>query len=67
MTSLNWFAHTKGKDFVRMQELPGEPLILLATDNQLADLLQFCTQDLDFSHLSVNPAFNFREPLILET
>ena len=54
MTSLNWFAHTEG-----MQELSGEPLILLATDNQLADLSQFCTQDLDFSHLSVDPTFNF--------
>ena len=59
MTSLNWFAHTEGKDFVRMQALSGEPLILLATDNQLADLSRFCTQDLDFSHLSVDPTFNF--------
>lgn len=59
MTNLNWFAHTEGKDFVRIQELSGEPLILLATDNQLADLSRFCTQDLDFSHLSVDPRFNF--------
>ena len=59
MTTLNWFAHTEGKDFLRMQELSGEPLILLATDNQLADLSRFCTQDLDFSHLSIDPTFNF--------
>lgn len=44
---------------MRMQELSGEPLILLATDNQLADLSRFCTQDLDFSHLSIDPTFNF--------
>lgn len=59
MTTLNWFAHIEGKDFVRMQELSGEPFILLATDNQLADLSRFGTQDLDFSHLSVDPTFNF--------
>lgn len=59
MTSLNWFAHTEGKDFVTMQELSGEPLIMLASDHQLADLSRFCTQDLDFSHISVDPTFNF--------
>ena len=50
--SLNWFAHTDGKDFIRLLELSGEPFILFATDNQLADLSRFCTQDLD-------PTFNF--------
>ena len=67
MTSLNWFAHTEGKDFVRMQELSGEPLILLATYNQLADLSRFCTQDLDFSHLSVDPTFNFGDYSVTPT
>lgn len=42
-----------------MQQLSGESSILLATDYQIADLSRFCTQDLDFSHLSVNPTFNF--------
>ena len=65
MTSLNWFAHTEGKDFVF--ELSGEPLILLATDNQLADLSRFCTQDLDFSHLSVDPTFNFGDSSVTPT
>ena len=46
-----------------MQELSGEPLILLATDNQLADLSRFCTQDLDFGHLSVDPTFNIGDRL----
>ena len=64
---LNWFAHTQGKDFVRMQELSGEPLIFLAKDNQLADLLRFCTQDLDFSHLSVDPTFNFGDLSVTPT
>ncbi|CAB3988141.1 Hypothetical predicted protein [Paramuricea clavata] len=38
MTALNWYAKTDGKNFVRMQEISDEPLIMIATDNQLDDL-----------------------------
>lgn len=58
-TTFNWYAKTDGKNFVRMQELSGEPLIVLATDKQLADLSRFCMSHLDFTYLSVDPTFNF--------
>lgn len=58
-TTFNWYAKTDGKNFVRMQELLGEPLIVLATDKQLADLSRFCMSHLDFTYLSVDPTFNF--------
>ena len=59
MTTLNWYAKTEGKNFVRMQEIADEPLILIATENQLDDLVRFCTSEIDFSYLSVDPTFNF--------
>ena len=59
MTTFNWYAKTDGKNFVRMQELSGEPLIVLAMDKQLADLSRFCTSHLDFRYLSVDPKFSF--------
>lgn len=59
MASFNWYAKTEGKGFVRMHELSGEPLILLATDKQLADLSRLCTSPVDYSYLSVDPTFNF--------
>ena len=61
MTALNWFAKTDGKGFVRMQELSAEPMILLATEKQLADVSRFCTNHINFSYLSVDPTFNFVE------
>jgi hypothetical protein len=59
MTALNWYAKTDGKNFVRMQEISDEPRIMIATDNQLDDLVRFCTSEIDFSCLSVDPTFNF--------
>ena len=59
MTALNWYAKTEGKTFVRMQEIADEPLIVIATENQLDDLVRFCTSEIDFSYLSVDPTFNF--------
>ena len=61
MTTLNWFAKTDGKGFVRMQELSSEPLMILGTDKQLADMSRFCTSHLDFTYLSVDPTFDFGE------
>ncbi|PFX13242.1 hypothetical protein AWC38_SpisGene22695 [Stylophora pistillata] len=67
MASFNWYAKTERKGFVRMHELSSKPLILLATDKQLADLSRFCRNNLDFSYLSVDPAFNFGEFSITPT
>ena len=61
MTTFNWFAKTEGKAFVRMQELSQEPLMMLATDKQLADISRFSTSHLDFTYLSVDPTFDFGE------
>ena len=61
MASFNWYAKTEGKGFVRMHELSGESLILLATDKQLDDLSRLCINRLDYYYLSVDPTFNFGE------
>ena len=44
-----------------MQELSSEPLMILGTDKQLADVSRFCTSHLDFTYLSVDPTFDFGE------
>ena len=43
------------------QELSSEPLMILGTDKQLADVSRFCTSHLDFTYLSVDPTFDFGE------
>ena len=61
MITFNWFAKTEGKAFVRMQELSQEPLMILATEKQLADISRFSTSHHDFTYLSVELAFDFGE------
>ena len=67
MASFNWYAKAEGKGFVRMNELLGKTLILLATDKQLADLSRFCTSPADYSYFLVDPTFNFGELSITPT
>ena len=67
MTALNWYAKTEGKTFVRMQVLTDEPLIVITTENQLDDSVRFCTSEIDFSYLSVDPTFNFKNFSVMPT
>ena len=45
--------------FVRKVKTLSDPCVVLATDHQLNDIQQFCTNPSQFSVLGVDPTFNF--------
>lgn len=60
MYALNWYAQTAGNNFVRMQEIAEESLVVVATDNQDDNVQWYVFVPVtDLSYLSVNPALYF--------
>jgi len=48
-----------GKEFVRAVAAAPEPMAVLATNQQLDDMVRFLTDPADFSIMGVDPTFNF--------
>ena len=48
-----------GKEFVRAVAAAPEPMAVLATNQQLDDMVKFLTDPADFSIMGVDPTFNF--------
>jgi hypothetical protein len=53
-------AHTQDPvhKFVREVKTAPEPAIVLAEDQQLKDLVRFCTSPFDFSIVTIDPIFS---------
>ena len=48
-----------GKEFVRSVVAAPEPMAVLATDQQLNDMVRFLTNPVEFAIMGVDPTFNF--------